>query len=73
MTCSFRILLFLMHIDQETILKWFGLANPENELLFYDSNTSFFTLSDELSTNLSMETFRLIIAGLWNKLQSGLT
>ena len=73
MTCSFRLLLFLIHIDQETILKWFGLSNPENELIFYNSNTSFSTLSDELSTDLSMATFRLIIAGLWHKLQSGLT
>lgn len=78
MNYLFRTLFFLIHIDQETVLKWFGLLNSENETLFYqehidDINTSFSTLSDEPSTNVSIETLRLIMEGLWNKLQSGLT
>lgn len=73
MSYFFRILFFLIHIDQETVLKWFGLSNLENELPLYESNASFSNLSDEPSTNISMVTFQLIIEGLWNKLQSGLT
>lgn len=77
MNYFFRTLFFLIHIDQETVLKLFGLQNSEYERLFDDEylddiSTSFSTLSDEPSTNVSIETLRLIIEGLWSKLQSGL-
>lgn len=73
-----RILFFLIDINQETVLKWFGLQNLENDLPFYeqttnDINTTFSNLSNDSSTSVSIETLRLILEGLWNKLQSGLT
>jgi hypothetical protein len=71
----FRLLLLLINIDQETVLNWFGIKNPENGeidksvLNEYDLNISNF----ELSTEVSFKTFQLIIEGLWLKIQDGLT
>jgi len=71
-----RLLLLLINIDQETVLRWFGLEdktkNPfdfEYNNFGYDSTTSNF----ETSTDISPETFRLIMEGLWEKIQDGLT
>jgi hypothetical protein len=58
----FRLLLLLINIDQETVLNWFGMkiltikkfSNIENG---YDLNISNF----DPSTNVSIDTFRLII------------
>jgi hypothetical protein len=61
----FRLLLLLINIDQETVLNWFGLENPAN----YELNLSNF----EPSSEVSLETFRLIVEGLWEKIQNGLT
>lgn len=61
----FRLLLLLINIDQETVLNWFGLENPAN----YELNLSNF----EPSSAVSLETFRLIVEGLWEKIQNGLT
>lgn len=72
MSYLFRIFFFLIDIDQETVLRWFGLSNLEDDQFLYDTNSSFSILGDEPSTNLSIETVRLIVEGLWNKLQSGL-
>ena len=56
----FRLLLLLINIDQKTVLNWFGMEDPTS------SNV-------ESSTDFSLETFRLIIQGLWEKIQNGLT
>lgn len=70
-----RLFLFLINIDQETVLKWFGLEDKTNQDFYqsaqygYDLNLSNF----ETSTNVSIETFRLIVEGLWEKIQDGLT
>lgn len=70
-----RLLSLLIHIDQETVLKWFGIKDPNNWDIYqstqygYDLNDSNF----ETSTDVSLETFRLIIDGLWQKIQDGLT
>ena len=70
-----RLLSLLINIDQETVLKWFGLEDTTNRDVYqsaqysYDLNVSNF----EASTDVSLETFRLIIEGLWEKIQDGLT
>jgi hypothetical protein len=70
-----RLLSLLINIDQETVLKWFGLEDPNSRDVYqpteygYDLSVSNF----ETSTDVSFETFRLIIEGLWEKIQDGLT
>lgn len=70
-----RLLSLLINIDQETVLKWFGLEDTSNRDVYalteygYDLNVSNF----DTSTDVSLETFRLIIEGLWEKVQDGLT
>lgn len=71
----FRLLLLLINIDQETVLNWFGVEDPTNQDIRqaiengFDLTTSNF----KPSTNVSLETFRLITEGLWEKIQDGLT
>jgi len=71
----FRLLLLLINIDQETVLNWFGMENPSNqEVRQVIENGSDLTLSNfRTSTDISLETFRLITVGLWEKIQDGLT
>ena len=63
MFSSFNLLLFLIHIDQETILNWFGIEK------------SIISSVDKLESTsaLSMETFHLISERLWQRIQDGLT
>lgn len=71
----FQLLLLLINIDQKTILNWFGLEdlkNQEAHLLIensFDNNPSNF----QIGTDVSLDTFRLIIEGFWEKIQNGLT
>ena len=71
----FRLLLLLINIDQETVLNWFGIDDPTNQKFSQAADQgSELTISNfEPSTNVSLETFRLIIEGLWEKVQDGLT
>jgi hypothetical protein len=70
-----RLLFFLINIDQETVLNWFGMEDPTNRETRqamesgYDLDTSNF----EPSPNVSIGTFGLILEGLWDKIQDGLT
>ncbi len=71
----FRLLLLLINIDQETVLNWFGIEDPTireiRQAIESDHN---FNLSNlEPVSNVSLETFRLIVQGLWEKIQDGLT
>jgi hypothetical protein len=68
----FRLLFLLINIDQETVLNWFGINNSNNENILNDNvNLSKF---DTVSTPaVSMETLSLIIKGLWQHVQDGLT
>lgn len=59
----FRLLLLLINIDQETVVNWFIGDN----LLEGDQFTN---LNGD---TVSLETLRLIIEGLWQKVQDGLT
>jgi len=71
----FRLLFLLINIDQETVLNWFGIEDPTNREVYQvpDGRYDFNTLNFEPSTNVSLTTFRLIIEGLWEKVQDGLT
>lgn len=71
----FRLLLLLINIDQETVLNWFGMEDPANQEIrqAIESGTNLTNLTDKSSTDVSIETFRLIIQGLWEKIQDGLT
>ena len=71
----FRLLLILIDIDQETVLNWFGIKDPSTHEISqaigsdYDVHLS----NLESSSNVSLTTFRLIVEGLWEKIQDGLT
>jgi Uncharacterised protein family len=71
----FRLLLLLINIDQETVLNWFGMENPTNQEIRQSAETGYdFNFSNiEPSTDISLNTFHLIVEGLWGKIQDGLT
>lgn len=70
-----RLLLLLINIDQETVLNWFGMESPPNQEIrqALESGSEMNLSNFEPSTNVSIETFRLIVEGLWEKIQDGLT
>ena len=70
----FILLLLLINIDQETVLKWFGIEDPtirEARQAIINSNHLNFS-NIEQSTNISINTLHLLVQGLFNKLQEGL-
>ena len=71
----FKLLLLLINIDQETVLNWFGLEDPNvsdlSQLNEIGYNVD--TYAIEISPALSLETLRLVIQGLWEKVQDGLS
>lgn len=74
----FRLLILLINIDQETVLNWFGLETPNNKNTYSqitekNYNLSISGASVEPSSALSLNTLKLIIEGLWEKVQDGLT
>jgi hypothetical protein len=71
----FRLLLLLINIDQETVLNWFGIEDSSTREIRQAIEGGYdFNLSNlEPSPNVSLETFRLIVQGLWEKIQEGLT
>jgi len=70
-----KLLLLLINIDQETVLNWFGMEDPTNQKIRQAAENSYdFNLPNfEPSTEVSLDTFRLIVQGLWEKIQDGLT
>ena len=70
-----RLLSLLIHIDQETVLKWFGLEDPNSRDVYQSADYGYeLSVSNfETSTDVSFDTFRLIVEGLWEKIQDGLT
>ena len=62
----FRLLLLLINIDQKTVLNWFGMEDPTNQEIRQ-------AIESISSTDVSFDTFRLILQGLWEKIQNGLT
>ena len=74
----FKLLTFLINIDQETVLNWFGLSNPNNQNMHSqmtenDYSLSLSGVSVEPSPALSVETLRIIIEELLKKVEDGLT
>ena len=71
----FRLFFLLINIDQETVLNWFGIEDPiTREARQAIANGYDFNLSNiEPSTNISIDTLRLLVEGLLDKLQGGLT
>jgi len=71
----FRLLLLLINIDQETVLNWFGMETPTNQEIrqALESGSELNLSNFEPSSTVSLETFRLILEGLWEKIQDGLT
>ena len=71
----FRLLLILIDIDQETVLNWFGIKDPPTHEISQAIGSGYEVhLSNlESSRSVSLTTFRLIVEGLWEKIQDGLT
>jgi hypothetical protein len=74
----FKLLFLLINIDQETVLNWFGITNPNDSNAFSQVRESVYNIKPlniegEFSSDISLETLRLIIEGLWEKVQDGLT
>jgi hypothetical protein len=71
----FRLLLLLINIDQETVLNWFGMEDPTNQKIrqAFESGSELNLSNFEPSSNVSLDTFRIIIENLWEKIQDGLT
>ena len=72
-----RFLVLLINIDQETILNWFGIENPNNSSLrsqdVIDDSSALSIIDTDSTSAISGETFELIINGLWQRVQDGLT
>ncbi len=68
----FRLLFLLINIDQETVLNWFGIENSTNRNVLND-NVNLSTIEFTSAPGISMETCRLIVEGLWQQVQDGLT
>lgn len=67
----FRLLLLLINIDQETVLNWFGIKDPTTSQITNGQDLNFSNINS--STDVSINTIRLVIEGLWDKIQDGLT
>jgi hypothetical protein len=77
MLSSLRLLLFFIHIDQETILNWFGIENPipsstlSSRFESLDPNLSVEKLESTFA--FSIQTFQILIGSFWQQIQDGLT
>jgi len=69
-----RLLFYLINIDQEIVLKWFGI---EPIMIINETvpthNNDLSALKIAPAEGISVETFQLIVAGLWKHAQEGLT
>jgi hypothetical protein len=76
---TFKIWIILINLDQDTVLNWFGLGNIQtNSKDFFqitdnDHGVTFSDVEIEPSANVSLETLKLLLTGLLNKVQDGLT
>ena len=60
-----RLLFISISIDSETVLTWFGMENL--------AKPGIDKTADSNSNEISLNTFRLLMEGLWEKIQDGLT
>jgi len=74
MSYIFRLLLLLINIDQETVLNWFGI-DKENSYQTIEANhiNNLLNIEVKPAPAVSVETLRLIVEGLWERVQDGLT
>lgn len=71
-----RLISLLISISQETILSWLGIEPPQyKDVMVGFENYDMGSLEEliPVSTDISLETFRLIVVGLWDKVLNGLT
>ena len=68
----FRLLFLLINIDQETVLNWFGIDNSINVNVL-NENANLSATEVIPASGISIETLRLIVQGLWQQVQDGLT
>ena len=71
----FRLFFFGIHINQKTVLNWFGLEDSTNQIIrsAIDGGLDSSVSNIESSNDISLQTFHLIVEGLWEKIQNGLT
>jgi len=67
-----KILLLLINIDQEIVLKLFGIENPINTNRLID-NVNLSNIEVQPSSTISLGTFQLLVDGLWQRVKDGLT
>ena len=66
-------LLFLsIQIDQETVLNWFGITRHKKQLNSYYFN-DFSEISVGSSSNMSLDTLKIVIENFWSTFRNGLT
>lgn len=72
-----RLISVLITINQETVLKWFDIEDPRYQDFASNFESYGIATMDEVeipaSPEISLETFRLVINGLWDKVLSGLS
>lgn len=71
----FRLFFLLIKIDQETVLNWFGIEDPTKQGVQEATEFGLDLTPEnfEPSPDVSLTTFRLLLDGLWEKIQDGLT
>ena len=69
----FRLLFLLINIDQETVLNWFGLEDLTLQTHVLNNQVNSLPTEVRPSSPVSFETLKLIIEGLWQGVQDGLT
>ena len=69
-----KLLVFLIHIDQETILNFFGISDPNTIAINSDYQTIYGSLETvQISTNVSLETLKIIVQAVIDYSKTGLS
>jgi Uncharacterised protein family len=73
----FKVLLLLINLDQETVLNWFGVTNSTNEDIFSQKlesdRVNLLNSEIENTSGISLKTLKLIVEGLWDRVEDGLS
>ena len=73
MAYFFELPSLMINLDQETLLSWFGLGGTDNSIAEEDYGMIFSGLEIQPSTSVSIGTLKLLVWGLLDKIQDGLT
>jgi len=72
----FKVLLLLINLDQETVLNWFGVTNSANQDIYSQKlesdRVNLLNSEIENTSTVSLKTLKLIVEGLWNRVEDGL-